>query len=302
VDPDCFNDHPFVVPGGPGIDNDSATVSLEWTNGANDWDLIVFRDGDGDGQSITPGQDVEVAQSGNPPPGVNESATFNQPETADGRLEPGNYVARVVNYATVTPDPYTLSVGFAGPEPFVPGQTESWKLTCTYAGEARVTQEIVIARGERQTLDLSQCGTGGRDIDCQGAKATLVGSKNGDAIIGTKRRDVIAALGGNDRIRGRGGKDVVCAKGGGDNVSGGRGRDRVSAGGGKDRVNGGRHGDTVKGGGGVDRLRGAKGGDKLNGGGDDDRLYGGKGGDRLRGGGGDDRCLGGPGRDRRKGC
>ncbi len=262
----------------------------------------MFRDGDGDGKSETPGEDVEVAQSGNSPPGTNESATFVRPETSDGRLEPGDYVARVVNYATVTPDPYALNVSFEGPEEFVPPQTETWKLTCTFAGEARVTQDILIARGESQSLDLAACGTGGKNATCQGRKAKLVGSKGGDAIIGTKKADVIVGLGGNDRLRGRGGKDRICAKGGGDNVSGGRGGDRVTGGGGKDRVNGGKNRDRIKGGGKADRLRGAKGRDKLSGKGGKDRLSGGKGGDRLRGGGGKDRCVGGPGRDKEKNC
>lgn len=307
--PTCYRDHPFTVPGGAGVDNESATVDLSWSNPANDWDLKVFRDGDGDGVVTA---DDEVGSSGNSPPATNESATFVRPETADGRLEPGSYIARVIDWATVTPDPYTVSVTFEGPEEFIPARTETWKFTCTFAGETRVTQDILIARGERQSPDVSLCATGGTPgsdggaptgvPSCQGRTATLVGSKNADAIIGTKAADVIVGLGGNDKLRGRGGNDVICAKGGRDNVGSGAGNDRVSLGGGNDRSNGAKGNDRIKGGVGKDRIAGGKGNDRLRGGGGKDRLRGGKGRDRLWGGGGADRCNGGAGRDRETGC
>ena len=65
-------------------------------------------------------------------------------------------MVRVINYATVTPDPYTLEVTFAGPEEFVPGRTETWKLTCSIGGEVVASQDLLIARGERQSLE--PCG------------------------------------------------------------------------------------------------------------------------------------------------
>ena len=59
-------------------------------------------------------------------------------------------------------------------------QTETWKLTCLFADQSRLTREITIARGERRNLDLSDCGTrgggGGKDR-CRGKAATLVGSR-----------------------------------------------------------------------------------------------------------------------------
>jgi Ca2+-binding RTX toxin-like protein len=301
-DANCWNDHVFTVDGGAGVDNDSATVSLDWAVPTNDWDMKVYRDSDNDGSSVG---ETEIGQSGNSPPATNESVTINKPEAGDGRLEPGQYVVRVINYAAPVPDDYTVNVSFEGPEEFVPATTETWKFTCTFAGETRVTQEILIARGERQTLDLALCGTGagaGADSSCQGKKATLVGSKGSDAIIGSKGADVIVGLGGNDKLRGRGGNDVICAKGGRDNVGPGAGNDRVTLGGGNDRANGAKGNDKIRGGVGKDRIAGGKGKDRLSGNGGKDRLRGGKGPDRLRGGGGTDRCNGGKGRDREKNC
>ncbi len=79
-----------------------------------------------------------------------------------------------------------------------PGQTESWKLTCEYLGEKRVTDSVEVGRGQSKNLDLSECGTrggsgggDGKNDRCRGKRATLVGTGDGDRIIGTKGRDVI---------------------------------------------------------------------------------------------------------------
>jgi hypothetical protein len=40
----CFNDHPFTVPKGAGIDNAKATVRVDWAAPASDWDFKVFHD------------------------------------------------------------------------------------------------------------------------------------------------------------------------------------------------------------------------------------------------------------------
>ena len=47
-DPGCFNDHPFKVKGGKGVDNGKATVRITWPSPATDWDMKVFEDTDGD--------------------------------------------------------------------------------------------------------------------------------------------------------------------------------------------------------------------------------------------------------------
>ncbi len=53
---------------------------------------------------------------------------------------------------------------------------------------------------------------------CQGRRATIVGTRQGEKLTGTPRRDVISALAGNDIVRGLGGNDLIC---------GGRGDDRL---------------------------------------------------------------------------
>jgi uncharacterized repeat protein (TIGR01451 family) len=101
---------------------------------------------------------------------------------------------------------------------------------------------------------------------CGGKVATIVGTNGDDVIVGTDKRDVIAALRGNDQVRGLGGKDIICGFGGND------------------------------------RLKGKGGNDVLRGGGGNDRLGGGPGDDLLRGGTGRDRCRGGPGDDVKRSC
>ena len=295
TDPNCFDDHPFQIQNGPGVDNDSATVRIEWATPASDWDLYVYTDSDGDGTSLVPdgpdaGSEPDVepnlvgsSATGATDAGDSESATIVRPETGDGRLQPGQYVARVENYAAL--EPYTGEITFEGPPEFIPAQTESWELTCVFADQSRLTREVEIGRGERQNLDLTACGTrgggGGRD-KCQSADATLVGSRQSDRIVGTKGRDVIVALGGKDRIAGRGGNDVICAKGGKDKVNGGAGNDEAKGGGGNDRVSGGSGRDFLRGGGGRDVVIGNAGKDRIQGGKAKDRCVG-TGGDRVGG-------------------
>jgi uncharacterized delta-60 repeat protein len=70
---------------------------------------------------------------------------------------------------------------------------------------------------------------------CAGRVATIVGTAGRDTLRGTRRADVIVALGGNDRVLARGGNDVVCGGPGNDRLSGGSGRDRLRGGAGRDR-------------------------------------------------------------------
>jgi Tol biopolymer transport system component len=150
---------------------------------------------------------------------------------------------------------------------------------------------------------------------CKGRTATIIGTPDRDRLEGTSRKDVVIAMGGDDRIRTYSDADVIC---------GGPGRDLIDAGdngegGGSDLVSGGPGADTIVlgpelgrafGDGGNDVLVGSKGGDALYGGkGDDilrggpnphfnsDLLYGGPGNDRLYGGPGPNQISGGPGRD-----
>lgn len=152
-------------------------------------------------------------------------------------------------------------------------------------------------------------------LRCAGRIATIVGTPGRDSIKGTKSKDVIVALGGDDTIHSYTKADVICAGPGrddvdaGDNGEGG-GSDLVMAGPGNDRVTLGPELGRAFGEGGNDLLLGSKGGDALYGGrGNDvlrggrnplynsDSLYGGPGNDRLYGGPGPNYLYGGPGRD-----
>lgn len=154
---------------------------------------------------------------------------------------------------------------------------------------------------------------------CAGRIATVIGTPGRDTLRGTKRKDVIVALGGDDEIRSFSKADVICAGPGrdevdaGDNGEGG-GSDLVLAGPGADRVVLGPELGRARGEGGNDLLIGSKGGDGLYGGpGNDvlrggpnppynsDLLYGGPGNDRLYGGTGPNQLYGGPGRDVERG-
>jgi uncharacterized delta-60 repeat protein len=143
---------------------------------------------------------------------------------------------------------------------------------------------------------------------CLGKKATVVGTNGKNKLKGTKRADVIVALGGNDTISSLGGNDVVCGGNGNDKISTGSGNDKVSGGNGKDKESGGPGNDKLAGDGGNDSISGDGGNDKESGGSGKDKLSGGPGKDGLNGGSGTDVLNGGSGkdkcagRDRKKSC
>jgi hemolysin type calcium-binding protein len=83
-------------------------------------------------------------------------------------------------------------------------------------------------------------------VRCEGRVATIVGTDRPERLRGSRGRDVIAALGGNDVVRGGKGEDLIC---------GGDGRDGLSGNGGRDRLVGGPGSDECRGGGGRDRVR-----------------------------------------------
>ncbi len=101
-DPGCYNDHPFRVKGGKGVDNGKATVRITWPSPATDWDMKVFGDSDGDGSSDG---ETKVFGSSADGPSTVESTTIAGPE-----FKPGKYVVRVTNFAAV--EPYDGTVTF----------------------------------------------------------------------------------------------------------------------------------------------------------------------------------------------
>jgi len=106
---------------------------------------------------------------------------------------------------------------------------------------------------------------------CEGEPATVVGKRGDDGNLkGTRGKDVIVALSGDDFVDGRGGDDIICAGSGGD---------------------------FVVGGGGDDTVNGDPGNDILLGSGGNDDLFGKDGDDGISGEDGKDLCHGGPGND-----
>jgi uncharacterized delta-60 repeat protein len=71
---------------------------------------------------------------------------------------------------------------------------------------------------------------------CLEKKATIVGTRNGERLMGTPRRDVITAGAGNDVVLGRGGNDLICGGRGNDRLIGGGGRDRLLRGAGRNHL------------------------------------------------------------------
>ena len=266
--PDCYNDHPFTIPSGPGIDNAKVNVRIDWPTLVSDWDLQIFRDSNGDGLS-----DGETDEVGSSAQGTTdfESSTFAEPI-----LTPGNYVVRVINFLAA--EPYEGTITFSGPEPYEAARAESYQLTCELPeGNVLGSVPLTIGRGQTQNENLeSLCRLTKADAlkACKTAP-DIKGSGKRDKLKGTSGTDVIDARGGNDKVKSGGGADIICL---------GRGRDKAGAGSGNDIVVGGGGADTEKGGNG------------------DDQLYGNRSKDRLLGGPGRDRCDGGPGRDETKSC
>jgi hypothetical protein len=89
---------------------------------------------------------------------------------------------------------------------------------------------------------------GVRRASCRGLRATIVGNRRSERIVGTRYRDVIVAGRGADTIMGRGGADIICGGLGADVVNGGPGRDRIFGGSGGDMLEGGLARDRLYGG------------------------------------------------------
>ncbi|HEX2233848.1 MAG TPA: M14 family zinc carboxypeptidase [Thermoleophilaceae bacterium] len=146
--PNCWTDQAFdIQPNGGGVDNGFAKVDVTWPTEASDYDLEIYRDSNGDGSSMNEGRPVA-------------SSALGQTDFETTRLgpdpTPGKYVARVINFAGG--EPYSFAVTFEPPEPFKPGTTESWRLTCeTFSGTVMTSQDVTIGRGQRQDPGLRSC-------------------------------------------------------------------------------------------------------------------------------------------------
>ena len=92
---------------------------------------------------------------------------------------------------------------------------------------------------------------------------TILGTEGDDVIVGTKKHDVICALGGDDKIKTGKGFDVVDTGDGNDQAAGGKKADVLLGLAGNDRLAGGPGADKIGGGEGTDRMNGGKHNDTL---------------------------------------
>jgi hypothetical protein len=182
-------------------------------------------------------------------------------------------------------------------------------------------------------VPLVHADAGAAPPQCEGKRATIVGTSGDDVLRGTEGDDVMVGLGGDDRLVGGGGNDVMCGSAGDDTLAGGPGDDVLRGGDGVDwaayglaprgvlidlaegtatgwgsdrvvsieNVLGSPFEDEINGDQGPNTLLGGDRRDFLHGLGGDDHLEGGNGDDRLSGGGGADVIDGGKGQDRIRG-
>ncbi|MBF4764341.1 hypothetical protein ISU07_14500 [Nocardioides islandensis] len=90
----------------------------------------------------------------------------------------------------------------------------------------------LLAAGALGTALLAPLSAGAAPVSpgCDGQRATIVGTRGDDHLVGTSGPDVIVGLGGDDRIEAGAGRDVVCGLAGADVIDGGPGNDRIFGG------------------------------------------------------------------------
>ncbi|GAB3247674.1 M14 family metallopeptidase [Nocardioides dilutus] len=134
--PNNHTDTEFVVTGQTGL----MRIELDWPT-PDDLDLEVYKRV---GEGL-----VEVGSSGNLP---------GEKEVADvPNAEPGTYVLRVINYASVSPT-YTLKASlFDAVTKTTPGKREKYLLTCEVKGKVLQRKLIYVDRGQVRNLNLQKC-------------------------------------------------------------------------------------------------------------------------------------------------
>ncbi len=132
-----YNEHPLTIP--TGGDNAAAKIRIQWDTIASDWDMKLYRDADGDGDSDASEEVVGVSQQG-----TTDFEEILLPNPS------GKYVLRVNNFAGV--ESYRLNVTYEGPPPFRPAQQETYTLTCERDGAVLATQPVLVERGEAKSL------------------------------------------------------------------------------------------------------------------------------------------------------
>lgn len=176
-----------------------------------------------------------------------------------------------------------------------------WVMTASGTDFFNVTRSPV---AERQPAWQSTAGLSRVESH---APCAIVGTDQGEELLGSEYDDVFYDLGGDDTVRGLGGNDRVYDGDGLDTIEGGEGNDLIVLGAGANVALGGTGDDTITGGSGFlrsesaalpQRIEGGDGADVLTGGTAADRIEGGSGKDVLNGLKGPDVLLGGTGNDR----
>ncbi|MFC6287339.1 M14 family metallopeptidase [Nocardioides sp. GCM10027113] len=138
ITPTDHVDHEFTI----GQDADMWRTTLDWST-PDDLDLEIYR-------RKADGTLENVGGSGNMP-GEKEQADV-------PNATAGDYVLRVINYASVTPD-YTLTTGlYAARTERTEGKRELYTLTCEKpGGKVLQTEQLFIDRGQEVQVNLKQC-------------------------------------------------------------------------------------------------------------------------------------------------
>ncbi len=123
----------------PGID--AITLTMGSTLPADDYDLELYS------------PDLVVIGSS----GATNTDEYIQFARPNG-INPGTYVARVINFAAVGPYQLNISLGTLPDEGepenllFSPETPEEWTFTCTLNGETLTTRDVFVARGDSKDL------------------------------------------------------------------------------------------------------------------------------------------------------
>ena len=180
---------------------------------------------------------------------------------SDGLVRAPNGILAVATWMKeiVAVDPATGAQSLIAQPSFIPADLDllpNGNLLVAHYGSTKGVSEVTPS-GEISDFSIDSAynlpwGVAIAPPRCAGRNATIVGSTGPDKLKGSKFRDVIATLGGNDRVKGLGGKDIICGGSGADRIAGGRGADRLLGQGGPDLLVGGRGRDRLKGGPGHD--------------------------------------------------
>ena len=141
--PNGHVDHEFSVTAAEADEADEFRISLDWVT-PDDYDLEVYRR---DGKELK-----KVGTSG--------SFVGEKEQVELTSFEPGDYVLRVINYASVSPT-YTLKAALLQEKvvdtKVIPGKVERWTLTCEKDGKVLQTVRFQVERGDLARVNLGAC-------------------------------------------------------------------------------------------------------------------------------------------------